>query len=129
QVRDGAIVAVGPKLNVQGAATINGDGMIVLPGLVDTHWHMWNTLLRSMAGDTAELGYFAVSPGIGKFYMPGDTYQGVRLAAAEAINAGITFVHDWSHNIRGPEFAEEDLRALRESGIRGRFSYGTAQEH
>jgi 5-methylthioadenosine/S-adenosylhomocysteine deaminase len=126
-VKNGEIVAVGQGLQAGAAEVIDGNGMIVLPGLVDTHWHMWNTLLRSMAGDTAELGYFAVSPGIGKFYMPGDTYQGVRLAAAEAINAGITFVHDWSHNIRGPEFAEEDLRALRESGIRGRFSYGTAQ--
>ena len=30
-------------------------------------------------------------------------YQGTRLAAAEAINSGITFVHDWCHNIRSPD--------------------------
>jgi cytosine/adenosine deaminase-related metal-dependent hydrolase len=56
-------------------------------------------------------------------------YQGTRLAAAEALNGGITFVHDWCHNIRSPQYAEENLRALRESGIRGRFSYGAAQGH
>ena len=47
-VNDGVIVAVGQKLSAPGATTINGAGMIVLPGLVETHWHMWNTLLRSM---------------------------------------------------------------------------------
>jgi cytosine/adenosine deaminase-related metal-dependent hydrolase len=51
-------------------------------------------------------------------------YQGTRLSAAEALNAGITFVHDWCHNPRTPHHAEENLRALRESGIRARFSYG-----
>ena len=37
---------------------------------------------------------------------------------AEAINSGITFVHDWAHNIRSPDYARADLRALKESGIR-----------
>ncbi len=116
QVRDGAIVAVGPKLNAPGAATINGDGMIVLPGLVETHWHMWNTLLRSMSGDKPEHGYFRTTAVLGQKCEPGDMYQGTRLAAAEAINSGITFVHDWCHNIRGFDYAEADLRALRETG-------------
>ncbi|HEU4358866.1 MAG TPA: hypothetical protein VFR54_10450, partial [Xanthobacteraceae bacterium] len=42
-VKDGVIAAVGQKLNVAGAATINAAGMIVLPGLIETHWHMWNS--------------------------------------------------------------------------------------
>ncbi len=100
-------------------ATINGDGMIVLPGLVETHWHMWNTLLRSMSGDKPEHGYFRTTAALGQKCEPGDMYQGTRLAAAEAINTGITFVHDWCHNIRGFDYAEADLRALRETGIRG----------
>ncbi|MGN6461005.1 MAG: amidohydrolase family protein, partial [Pseudolabrys sp.] len=39
----------------------------------------------------------------------------------------ITHVHDWCHNIRGPAYAEADLKALRESGLRARFSYGWSQ--
>jgi 5-methylthioadenosine/S-adenosylhomocysteine deaminase len=54
-------------------------------------------------------------------------YHGTRLAAAEALNAGMTTVHDWCHNIRSREFAERDLAALTEAGIRARFSYGWAQ--
>src|SRR5690349_10701094 len=125
-VRNGAIVAVGRGLKA-GGQVIDGRGMIVLPGLVETHWHMWNTLLRSMSGDKREHGYFPTALALGKVYLPSDMYQGTRLAAAEALNGGITFVHDWCHNIRGPEFADASLRALAESGIRARFSYGAAQ--
>src|SRR5258705_9612908 len=126
-VRDGAIVAGGTKLSAPGAAVVDGAGIIVLPGLVETHWHMWNTLLRSMSGEKPEHGYFRTTAALGQKCEPGDMYQGTRLAAAEAINSGITFVHDWCHNIRGFDYAEADLRALRETGIRARFSYGGAQ--
>jgi 5-methylthioadenosine/S-adenosylhomocysteine deaminase len=126
-IRDGVIVAVGPKLNAPAAIPISGAGMIVLPGLIETHWHMWNTLLRSMSGEKPDLGYFRTTAALGQKYEPADMYQGTRLAAAEAINNGITFVHDWCHNIRSLDHADQDLRALRESGLRARFSYGGAQ--
>ena len=124
-VREGAIVAIGQKLNAPGATVIDGRGMIVLPGLIETHWHMWNTLLRGMSGEKPDYGYFRTTAMLGRVFEPGDMYQGTRLAAAEAINSGITFVHDWCHNVRSPQFAREDLRALKESGLRARFSYGT----
>ena len=128
-VKNGAIVAVGSGLKAGGAEAIDGRDMIVLPGFVDTHWHMWNTLLRSMAGDKRELGYFPTVASLGKLFTPDDMYQGTRLAAVEAIYSGFTFVHDWCHNIRRPDFAAANLKALRESGLRGRFSYGTPQAH
>jgi cytosine/adenosine deaminase-related metal-dependent hydrolase len=128
-VNDGAIVAVGTKLDARGATVIDGDGTIVLPGLIETHWHMWNTLLRSMSGDKPETGYFRTTAALGRFFEPGDMYQGTRLAAAEAINSGITHVHSWCHNIRTPDHALMDLKALRESGLRARFSFGPMQGH
>src|SRR6266850_2349550 len=74
-VKNGAIVAVGAGLKAGGADAIDGRDMIVLPGFVDTHWHMWNTLLRSMAGDKRELGYFPTVATLGKLFTPGDMYQ------------------------------------------------------
>ncbi|HVY65031.1 MAG TPA: amidohydrolase family protein [Gammaproteobacteria bacterium] len=124
-VRDGAIVGVGKRVQAPGAEVIDGAGMLVLPGLVETHWHMWSTILRSLSGDKQEHGYFPTSRTVGTFYTPEDMYAAARLAAAEAVNGGITFVHDWCHNVRSPAFAEADLRALAEAGLRGRFSYGS----
>lgn len=124
-VRDGSILAVGVELEAPAAEIIDAAGMIVLPGLVETHWHMWTTMLRSMSGDQAEHGYFPTSRGIGAHYGAQDMYASARLAAAEALHSGITFVHDWCHNVRTPEFAEADLGALADTGIRGRFAYGT----
>jgi cytosine/adenosine deaminase-related metal-dependent hydrolase len=88
---------------------------------------MWNSLLRSMSGDERKFGYFPTSAGLGRHFVPSEMYAGTRLAAAEALFSGITTVHDWCHNPRTPQHADENLRALRESGIRARFSYGPAR--
>jgi len=126
-VRNGEIVAVGRDVDAPGARVIAGDDMIVLPGLIETHWHMWNTLFRSFSGDEQAHGYFPTVARYGANMTPDDMYQGTRLAAAEAINSGMTTVHDWCHNIRSREYAERDLAALNEVGLRARFSYGWAQ--
>jgi 5-methylthioadenosine/S-adenosylhomocysteine deaminase len=134
-VRGGVIQQIGRNLDIPEAEVIDASGKIVAPGLVDTHWHMWNTLLRAMSdgrpgpGGPGRGGYFATCVGVGRHFRPGDTYAGTRLAAAEAVDAGITTVHDWAHNIRGLDWAEAGLRALGESGLRGRFSYGYETGH
>jgi cytosine/adenosine deaminase-related metal-dependent hydrolase len=48
----------------------------------------------------------------------------VRLGVTELLFSGVTTVHDWAHNLRSPAYADADLAALRDSGVRGRFSYG-----
>jgi 5-methylthioadenosine/S-adenosylhomocysteine deaminase len=126
-VQGSQIAAVGPGLAAPGAAEIDARGMIVAPGLVDTHWHLWNTLLRSMSD--AGSGYFRVTIALGRLFGPDDVYQGTRLGCAEAINSGITTVHDWCHNLRSPAHAEAALRALAGSGLRARFSYGCPAGH
>lgn len=126
-VKNGAIVAVGKALRAPGAAIIEGRGMLVLPGLVETHWHMWNTMLRSMSGDIQTRGYFPLSIALGKVYTPRDMYLGALLSSAEALNSGITTVHDWCHNTLTPGHVDEDILALQQSGIRARFGYGYPQ--
>jgi len=64
-LRDGVIQQIGTNLDAPGAEVIDASGKIVVPGLVDTHWHMWNTLLRGMSdgrrppGGPDRSGYFA----------------------------------------------------------------------
>jgi 5-methylthioadenosine/S-adenosylhomocysteine deaminase len=125
-VRDGRIVAVGRGLRAR-APRIDARGTIVMPGLIDTHWHLWTTLFRSMASSSPETAYFALNVANGVRALPSDLYHGARLALVDALNTGVTTVNDWSHNLRTPEHADANLQAHREIGLRGRFSYGTPQ--
>src|SRR5262249_2385685 len=45
-VRDGAIMAVAPRIDASDISLIDGRDMICMPGFVDTHWHLWTSLLR-----------------------------------------------------------------------------------
>jgi hypothetical protein len=127
-LRDGAILAVNSAINAPSATVIDANGMICLPGFVETHWHLWTSMLRPlMSTDDAKRGYFPVSNAMGRFYTPRDHYASVRLGLAEALSAGATTVHNWAHNIATPDHADAELRAMRDTGLRGRFSYGAAQ--
>jgi cytosine/adenosine deaminase-related metal-dependent hydrolase len=123
RIRGGAIVEVGHGLR-GGAEVIDGAGMALLPGLVDTHWHLWNTLLRGTIGDRPGRDYFAVKRALAPHYRVEDFYWAARLALAEAVFSGITTVHNWDHNVRGAEDADANVRGHLDSGLRGRFSYG-----
>ena len=127
-IRDGAIAAVGENVNVSGADVIDGRGLICMPGFVDTHWHLWISMLRPFVrSDIGELSVFPVSTRLGQHMTPRDAYVSVRLGIAEALSAGVTTVHNWAHNTRSPEHADAELSAMRDAGIRGRFAYGPAQ--
>jgi len=101
-VRDGAIVAVAPRIDVANAQIFEARDMICMPGFVDTHWHFWTTLLRPFVrADVDELGYFPVSFRLGQLYTPEDSYRSVSLGIAEALSAGVTTVHNWAHQESG----------------------------
>jgi cytosine/adenosine deaminase-related metal-dependent hydrolase len=127
-VRDGAIVAVAASVPAPGAQVIDGKGMICMPGFVDTHWHHWTTFLRpAMRADDPKKTYFPVTAAVGQHYTPDDSYHSVRLSLAEAIAGGVTTTHNWAHNVRSPAHADAEVKAMRDSGLRGRFAYGPSQ--
>ena len=129
-VRNGSIVSVGavPSAATANATVIDAAGMICMPGFIDTHWHLWTSITRPIIRiDDPKRGYFPVTSFLGRFYTPEDSYRSVRLGLSEAITAGATTVHNWAHNIVTPEHADAELRAMRDTGLRGRFSYGPAQ--
>ncbi|MGN5478391.1 amidohydrolase family protein [Cupriavidus basilensis] len=93
------IAAVGTGLEAGGAEIIDGTGTIVMPGMVDTHRHVWQTTLRNIAADWTLDQYFAGVRGqLGEHFCAEDMYTSNLAGACEALNAGITTVLDWSHN-------------------------------
>jgi len=122
-VRNGAIVAVGAGLPSRGAQVIDASRMIVIPGFVDTHWHVWNGLQRNLLAPGFE--YFPAKTATAAHYTPDDFYDSDMLAFMEAINAGITTVNNYAHNTRSTEHVEAELQAHLDSGLRGRYNWST----
>lgn len=126
-VRDGVIVEVGPDLATSeaGAEVIDAQGRLVIPGLVDTHRHVWQGAIGGFTPQVTGAGYDpAVLRGIAPRHSAEDVYAGTLWGALQALDAGITTIGDWAHNLQSAEHADADLRGLQESGIRGYFLYG-----
>lgn len=120
------IAEVAPALPCPDAEVIDATGFLVLPGLVDTHRHVWETQLRTVATDWSLFDYFAqMRLMYASFYEPEDVYLGNRVGALEALSAGITTMVDHCHVLHTPAHADEAVRGLQESGIRAVFCYGT----
>jgi cytosine/adenosine deaminase-related metal-dependent hydrolase len=125
-VRNGRIVAIGPSIEAPDTAVINAHGMIALPGFVDTHRHVWQTQLRTMATDWSLHDYVIYMRMIAStFYTADDVYLGNHVGALEALDAGITTLVDHCHILNTPDHAEEAVRGLQDAGIRAIFCYGT----
>jgi cytosine/adenosine deaminase-related metal-dependent hydrolase/ribose/xylose/arabinose/galactoside ABC-type transport system permease subunit len=122
------IKAVGPDLAAGGAEVIDASNMIVMPGFVDTHRHIWEGLLRNVGADTpleGREGYIRFV--LGKFapsFRPQDAYVGNLVSALGALDAGVTTLLDWSHIQGSPEHTDAVIKALQDSGMRAVFAYG-----
>lgn len=128
-IEDDRIAAVGQLDDVSDAEVVDARDRIVLPGLVDTHRHMWQTALRSIACDWTLGQYFARMRGqLGGVFRPEDTFAGTLLGMVEALDSGITTVVDWSHNLNGPDHADAAWDALQQGGGRALFSYGATND-
>ncbi|MEW9532315.1 amidohydrolase family protein [Microbispora sp. NPDC049125] len=126
-IEDGVIVSVGPDPGPPepGAEVVDATGRIVMPGLVDTHRHLWQAVLRGVCADRTLGEYLTLVLGrLAPAYDPGDVYAGVLWGALEALDAGVTTVFDWSHVQLTPDHTDAEVAALRESGVRAVFAYG-----
>ncbi|MGH9159760.1 MAG: amidohydrolase family protein, partial [Vicinamibacteraceae bacterium] len=116
-VADGRIVDVGPRLD--GSTTpqrvIDAGGGLLLPGFVQTHVHLCQTIFRGLADDLRLLDWLRerIFP-LEAAHTPASLQASTRLAVAELLRTGTTSiltmetVHD----------TEAVLEALSESGIR-----------
>ena len=125
-VSNGLIAAVGRQLAApDGAVEIDASGGILMPGMVDTHRHMWQTALRGFGADWTLTNYFYFYYlNWGKIFRPEDIYAGNLLAAIEAVDSGVTTTVDWSHGLQTIEHADAAVDALE--AVPGRFvlAYG-----
>ncbi|WP_324698874.1 amidohydrolase family protein [Novosphingobium sp. RL4] len=124
-VEHGKIRAIGSDLGPMDAQVLDADGMIAMPGFVDTHRHIWQSCMRYSCVDCSAQAYFEdmlFTRGGG--YTPEDVRIGTLMGTLSAIESGITTLLDWSHIQNSPEHTDASIAALRESGMRAVFAHG-----
>jgi cytosine/adenosine deaminase-related metal-dependent hydrolase len=128
-VVDQRIAAIGPHLQApEGSIEIDATGGIVMPGMIDTHRHMWQTAMRGYGADWTLTQYFVwYYLEWGKVFRPQDIYAGNVLSAIESLDAGVTTTVDWSHGLQTVDHADAAVDALE--SVPGRFvlAYGNIQ--
>jgi len=121
-IRDGRIADIAESIDATGIEVIEAGNMIAMPGFVDTHWHLWNSSLKNML--RPDTSYFPLKQAFVGQFTPQDHYAANRMALLEAAHAGITTLNNFAHATQTPEHVDAELRAMAESGIGGRYSYG-----
>ena len=128
-IENGAIAAIGPSLPADGCRVIEAAGLVVLPGLVDGHRHVWQAPLRGIGADLTLGEYMEVVLGRAlSGCRPEDVGLASLLGAVEALDAGITTVFDWSNGLRTPEYTDAVVDAYRQAGIRAVVAHGNPGE-
>lgn len=120
-VEEGKIAAVG-AVDRAADEVIDCAGCAILPGLINTHNHVANTLLRGVADDVPLEQMLQKTFAVDAKFTRRDVQIGALLASVEMIRSGTTSFHDLFY------WEDEVARAVRESGIRGFLSWVTLDE-
>jgi cytosine/adenosine deaminase-related metal-dependent hydrolase len=125
-VRNGAIQAIGPDAARQSpggsSRTIDGTGLLAMPGLVNAHFHSPGNLMKgSLDGLPLELFMLYEVPPLAAGEAGGRaSYVGTMLGAVEMLRRGVTAVHDDAYHVPVASEASIDaiMRAYEDSGMR-----------
>src|SRR4029079_4409821 len=104
-IEQGEILAVGRSLDAAGAETIDGAGMIALPGIIDAHTCLWQTVLRGYVPDLWPGKYYSALLPLRARYTPQDNFNEAYVGGFEVLSYGTTTVVDYCHNIGSPDYA------------------------
>ena len=129
-VVDGRIAEVGTGLEApDGCRVIDASGGIVMPGMIDTHRHMWQTAMRGYGADWSLTQYFVFYYlNHGSIWRPQDIYAGNLLSAVESLDAGVTTTVDWSHGLQTVDHAEAAASWADSWGVQVVLAYGNIQD-
>jgi len=119
-VRDNQIVQVGPTAGLPPTAdtVIDARGMIVLPGLINTHHHLYQTLTRCIAQDSVLFDWLVTLYPIWARLTPEAVYVSAMVGLAELMLSGCTTSSDHLYIYPNGCRIEHEIEAAVELGIR-----------
>ncbi len=123
-VREGRVIAVAPWAETRGrfsaGRVIDASGKYVFPGLINTHIHSFQTLLKGLGRDEPLLDWLAASiRPVAPMLDEEATYLGAAVACIESIRSGATTVVDYNYAHPRPGLQDVVIKAFADVGVRG----------
>ncbi len=126
RIERGRITQIGRALPENGADIIAAKGMILMPGLIDGHRHVWQTLLNGVLpkiskryADYDRLANMTYALA----YEPEDMFIAQLMGGLACLESGVTSVVDQMHAANGDAMEQAAARGLLASGVAGVFCY------
>jgi len=126
-VRDGAIEAVGPTADLPDAAdeVIDAHDQVVIPGLVNTHHHMVQTLTRALVQNDELFGWLQGLYPIWAHLTPQMVRVSTQTAMAELLLSGCTTSSDHLYIYPNGIRLDDSIEAAQQIGMRFHAARGS----
>ena len=127
RVIDGRIteVGVGPVFPTAGEHLIEGRGRVVFPGLINTHMHLFQSLLKGLGADKQLYDWLSsvIAPGADEL-TEDDCYLGALMGCLEGVKSGTTTFVDFMYVHPRPNLSDAVINGFRRVGVRGVLARG-----
>jgi len=128
-VRDQVIEAVGKTADLPATAdeVLDLSDHVVIPGLVNTHHHFYQTLTRAVPGaqDKELFDWLVTLYPIWARMTPEAIYVSAKIAAAELVLSGCTTASDHLYMFPNGSRLDDEIRGVQEVGMRFHASRGS----
>jgi 5-methylthioadenosine/S-adenosylhomocysteine deaminase len=107
------------------AEVIDCSDRVIIPGMINTHTHLFQTLLKGLGDDRVLKDWFTYMTGPSAVELqPEDCYAAARYGCVESIKSGVTTLVDFMYAHPRPKLTEAVVQAFHETGIRGIVARG-----
>jgi 5-methylthioadenosine/S-adenosylhomocysteine deaminase len=123
-VQGDRIAAIGTRQQLQQrfpeAELVDCKGRIVMPGMVNTHTHLFQTLLKGLGDDMVLKKWFTCMTGPSAVHLtPEDAHAAALHGCVESIRSGVTTLVDFMYVHTKPGMIASVMRAFESTGMRG----------
>jgi 5-methylthioadenosine/S-adenosylhomocysteine deaminase len=128
-ISNASIVQIGARREIEARfeakRTVDAEGMLVFPGLVDTHTHLYQTLLKGLGDDLPLMEWLdaCTLPSI-PHLTPRMCYVAAALGCIESLRSGCTTIFDYMVDHPDTQVYDAIMQAFDDVGIQGILGRG-----
>ncbi len=101
---------------------IDADGMVLFPGFINTHIHIFQSFLKGLGADHRLIEWLNLSAlPYGQIMTPRQHRLAAQLACMEALKSGCTTLCEFFYTNQDPELAHACIEGMQSTGIRSVF--------